>query len=145
MIFYLLHQNTSNYRRSTSASNNRKLTVVRSAISQMSQVNVRSAINKEIARSHNFDVISKLFSNSLHSIKNNLINFLHNRVWARNKGQTICSQCSHLISRDESCFNVEFTGFHMNIRLAQLKLFNVWSYDGSNPGEKPPASGAKLE
>ena len=27
----------------------------------------------------------------------------------------------------------------MNIRLAQLKLFNVWSYDGSNPGEKPPA------
>ena len=91
MIFYLLHQNASNYRRSTSASNNRKLTVVRSAISQMSQVNVRSAINKEIARSHNFDVISKLFSNSLHSIKNNLINFLHNRVWARNKGQTICS------------------------------------------------------
>ena len=66
MIFYLLHHNTSNYRRSTSASNNRKLTVVRSAISQMSQVNVRSAINKEIARSHNFDVTSKLFSNSLH-------------------------------------------------------------------------------
>ena len=23
----------------------------------------------------------------------------------------------------------------MNIRLAQLKLFNVWSYDGSNPGK----------
>ena len=33
----------------------------------------------------------------------------------------------------------------MNIRLAQLKLFNVWRYDGSNPGEKPPASGPKLE
>ena len=33
----------------------------------------------------------------------------------------------------------------MNIRLAQLKLFNVWSYDGSNPGEKPPASGTKLD
>ena len=32
----------------------------------------------------------------------------------------------------------------MNIRLAQLKLFNVWSYDASKPGEKPPASGAKL-
>ena len=33
----------------------------------------------------------------------------------------------------------------MNIRLALLKLFSVWSYDGSNPGEKPAASGAKLE
>ena len=33
----------------------------------------------------------------------------------------------------------------MNIRLAQLKLFHVWSYDGSNPGEKPRASSAKLE
>ena len=32
----------------------------------------------------------------------------------------------------------------MNVRLAQLKLFNVWSYDGSNPGEKPPASVAKF-
>ena len=60
MIFYLLHRNTSNYRRSTSASSHRRLTVVRSAISQMSQGNVRSAINKEIARSHKFDVISKI-------------------------------------------------------------------------------------
>ena len=33
----------------------------------------------------------------------------------------------------------------MDIRLAQFKLFNVWSYDGSNPGEKHQASGAKLE
>ena len=33
----------------------------------------------------------------------------------------------------------------MTIRLAQLKLFNVWSYDGSNLGEKPPASGAQLD
>ena len=33
---------------------------MRSAISQMSQGNVRSAINKEIARSHKFDVISKI-------------------------------------------------------------------------------------
>ena len=32
----------------------------------------------------------------------------------------------------------------MNIRLAQLKLFNVWSYDGGNPGEKRLASGAKF-
>ena len=52
---------------------------------------------------------------------------------------------SHLISCDESCWDVKLTGFHMNIRLAQLKLFNVWSYDGSNPGEKPPTSGAKLD
>ena len=43
-----------------------------------------------------------------------------------------------LISCDESCCNVKFTGFHMNIRLAQLKLFNVWSCDGSNAGGKPP-------
>ena len=40
---------------------------------------------------------------------------------------------------------VKYTGFYMNIRLAQLRFFNMWSYDGSNPGEKPPASGAKLE
>ena len=33
----------------------------------------------------------------------------------------------------------------MNIRLAQLKRFNVWNYDGSNSGKKLPASGAKLE
>ena len=39
--------------------NNRRLNVVRSEISQMPQVNVRSAVNKEIARSHNFDAISK--------------------------------------------------------------------------------------
>ena len=39
---------------------NRKLNVVRSAIFQMSQVNARSAINNEIARSHNFNVISKI-------------------------------------------------------------------------------------
>ena len=79
---------------------------------------------------------SLLFSNSLRSIENNLIYFLHNRVWVRNKGHTICSQCSHLISCDESCCNIKFTGFHMNIRLAHLKLFNAWSYDGSNPREK---------
>ena len=52
---------------------------------------------------------------------------------------------SHLISCDESCCDVKLTGFNMNIRLAQLKLFNVWSYDGSNPGEKPPASSTKLD
>ena len=34
-----------------------------------------------------------LFSSSLRSVENNLIYFLHNRVWARNKGHTICS-CS---------------------------------------------------
>ena len=33
---------------------------MRSAIFQMSQVNARSAINNEIARSHNFNVISKI-------------------------------------------------------------------------------------
>ena len=60
VIFHLLHRNTSNYRRSTSPSNNRRLTVVRSAISQMSQVNVGSSINKEVARSQNFNVISKI-------------------------------------------------------------------------------------
>ena len=32
-----------------------------------------------------------LFSNSLSSIENNLIYFLHDRFWARNKGHTICS------------------------------------------------------
>ena len=40
---------------------------------------------------------------------------------------------------------ITFTGFHMNIRLAQLRLFNTWSYDVSNPGEKPPACGSKLK
>ena len=33
---------------------------MRSAISQMSQVNVGSSINKEVARSQNFNVISKI-------------------------------------------------------------------------------------
>ena len=32
-----------------------------------------------------------LCSNSLRSIENNRIYFLHNRVWVRNKGHTICS------------------------------------------------------
>ena len=32
----------------------------------------------------------------------------------------------------------------MDVRLTQLKLFNVWSFDGSNPGKKPPASVAKF-
>ena len=60
MIFYLLRRNTINYRRSTTASNNRRLVVVRSAISQKSQANVHSAINKETAMSHNFDIMSKI-------------------------------------------------------------------------------------
>ena len=51
--FYLLHRNISNYRYSTSERNNRRLNVVRSAISQMSQVNVCNAVNKDIAISHN--------------------------------------------------------------------------------------------
>ena len=33
---------------------------MQSAIFQLSQVNARSAINNEIARSHNFNVISKI-------------------------------------------------------------------------------------
>ena len=60
MILYLPHHNTSNYRRSTSVINNRRINVVQSAISQISQVNARSAVNKEIARCHNFGVISKI-------------------------------------------------------------------------------------
>ena len=52
---------------------------------------------------------------------------------------------SVVILCDESCCNAKFTGFDMNIRLAQFKLFNVWSYDSSNPGEKHPAPSAKLE
>ena len=60
MIFYLLHRNTINYRRNTSASNNRRLAVVQSAISQKSQVHVHSAINKETAMSHNFEIMSKI-------------------------------------------------------------------------------------
>ena len=43
---------------------------------------------------------------------------------------------SVVILCDESCCNAKFTGFDMNIRLAQFKLFNVWSYDSSNPGGK---------
>ena len=60
MICCLLHLNTSNYRGSTNASIKRRRKVARSAISQMSQINVRSAISKEIASSHNFDVISNI-------------------------------------------------------------------------------------
>ena len=60
MIVYLLHRNTINYRRSTSASNNRRFAVVQSAISQKSQVHVNSAINKETAMSHNFEIMSKI-------------------------------------------------------------------------------------
>ena len=52
---------------------------------------------------------------------------------------------SVVILCDESCCNVKFTGFDMNVRLAQFKLCNVWSYHDSNPGEKRPAPGAKLE
>ena len=52
---------------------------------------------------------------------------------------------SGVILCDESCCNVKFTGFDMNIRLAQSKLFKAWSYDSSNPGEKRPAPGAILE
>ena len=55
----MLDRNISNYRYSTSERNNGRLNVVRSEFLQMSQVNVRSAVNKEIARSHNFDAISK--------------------------------------------------------------------------------------
>ena len=32
----------------------------------------------------------------------------------------------------------------MDVCLAQLKLFTVWSYDGSNPGENSPASVPKF-
>ena len=52
--------NTDDFVLASSVINNRRINVVQSAISQISQVNARSAVNKEIARCHNFDVISKI-------------------------------------------------------------------------------------
>ena len=60
MIFYLFHSNTSNYRISASANNNKRPNVGRGAVSQISLVNTCIAVNEEIKRFQNFDVTSKI-------------------------------------------------------------------------------------